>query len=306
MAPRASHLSKPVAVPATSHKLGSPFLRAYPPILASYGVSRDEFLSFLDRLNRASVASPPVQVLGLAGNLVSSVPIHTAQIVGGAVNAAATLTTFAMSKGKTEVLLRNINQSLFAPRGLKVEIARLDALAKLAGDIDPVTGVSNGPTQISAQERRMQVMEAWIQHLEISPLPQSDTPDNVWSKLHTTASERQRNKEEKKLLKGRKKAHKDFHKDSAEAERNLNKKMTELREEEQKVLRKEKGKKLGSELRKVEKERHKLEKEYGKEISKIEKDFQKDDKEQESIRKILWLLIQDLNDGNGSIHDEQI
>ncbi|KAK9780237.1 hypothetical protein SCAR479_02874 [Seiridium cardinale] len=49
-----------------------------------------------------------------------------------------------MSKGQTEALLRNINQSLFALRGLKVKIARLDALAKLAVNIDPFASVSNG------------------------------------------------------------------------------------------------------------------------------------------------------------------
>ncbi|KAM0817734.1 hypothetical protein AB5N19_03541 [Seiridium cardinale] len=63
---------------------------------------------------------------------------------GGAVNAAVALVTFAMSKGQTEALLRNINQSLFALRGLKVKIARLDALAKLAVNIDPFASVSNG------------------------------------------------------------------------------------------------------------------------------------------------------------------
>lgn len=313
--PRA--LLKPIAIPATSHKLGSPFLRAYPSVLATYGISHDIFLEFLDKLNRVSVASPPVQVLGLAGSLVSLVPIHTAQIVGGAVNAAANLSTFAMSKGQTEVLLRNANETLFAPHGLKVEVARLDAVAKLtgmpildaSGKVDknmsllaPIVATEGCEAEpVSVQQRRIEVMVPWIQPLEVSPLPELNAPDNIWSKLHAKASERQRGKEEKKLLKDRHKAHKDYDKDSKEAQDELDKKTRELFKEEQKILRKEKGKKLDSELRKVEKERHKVQKEYEKEMRSVEKDKRKDDKEEEGIRKILWVVIRNLNDGyNGN------
>ena len=68
------------------------------------------------------------------------------------------------------------------------------------------------------------------------------------------------------------------------------------------VERKEKGKKLDSELRKVEKERAKVRKEYEKEMRSVEKDKRKDDKEEEGIRKILWIVIRELNnDLNSSI-----
>lgn len=308
---RPRRLIKPIAIPATSHKLGSPYLRAYPSILATYGISRDSFLDFLDKLNRVSVASPPAQVLGLAGNIVSFVPLHTAQIVGGAVNAAANLSTYAMSKGQTEMLVRNANETLFAPRGLKLEVVRLDAVAKLtgmpilnaSGKVDknlsllaPIVDTEGCDTEpISAQQRRIDVMLPWIQPLEISPLPDVNTPDNLWSKLHAKASERQRGKEERKLLKDRKKAHEDYSKDSQEAQHELEKKTLELYKEEQKILKKEKGKKLDSELRKVEKERAKVRKEYEEEMRSVEKDKRKDDKEEEGMRKILWIIIRELN-----------
>lgn len=316
--PRALH--KPIAIPATSHKLGSPFLRAYPSVLATYGISSDVFLEFLDKLNRVSVASPPVQVLGLAGSLVSLVPIHTAQIVGGAVNAAANLSTYAMSKGQTEILLRNANETLFAPHGLKLEVARLDAVAKLTGMpilnasgkveknlslLAPIVATEGCEAEpVSVQQRRIEVMVPWIQALEVSPLPEMNAPDNIWSKLHAKASERQRGKEEKKLLKDRNKAHKDYEKDSKEAQYELDKKTRELFKEEQKILRKEKGKKLDSELKKVEKERQKVQKEYEKEMRSVEKDKRKDDKEEEGIRKILWVVIRNLNDDYNSPNPE--
>lgn len=309
---RPRRLIKPIAIPATSHKLGSPYLRAYPSILATYGISRDTFLDFLDKLNCVSVASPPVQVLGLAGTLVSFVPLHTAQIVGGAVNAAANISTYAMSKGQTQVLLRNANETLFAPHGLKLEIARLDAVAKLTGMpilndsgkveknlsvLAPIMEAEDLETEpISVQQRRVEAMVPWIQPLEVTPLPEINTPDNIWSKLHAKASERQRGKEEKKFLKDRRKAHKDYDKDSKEAQHELDKKTRELFKEEQKILRKEKGKKLDSELRKVEKEREKVKREYEKEMRSVEKDTRKDDKEEEGIRKILWIVIRNSDD----------
>ncbi|KAI3400772.1 hypothetical protein diail_1981 [Diaporthe ilicicola] len=317
---RPGRLLKPIAIPATSHKLGSPFLRAYPSILATYGISQENFLEFLDKLNRVSVASPPVQVLGLAGSMVSLVPLHTAQIVGGSVNAAANLTTYAMSKGQTEILVRNANENMFAPHGLKLEVARLDAVAKLTGMpilndsgkvekklsvLAPIVDTEDLEAEpISVQQRRIQVMEPWIQPLEVSPLPGIKPTDNLWNKLHAKASERQRGKEEKKLLKERRKAHEDYSKDSKKAQDELDKKTRELFKEEQKVLRKEKGKKLDSELRKVEKERDKVKREYEKEMRSVEKDKVKDDKEEEGIRKILWIIIRNLDDGyNGTTLD---
>ena len=48
------YLEKVVAIPATSPKLGSPFLRAYPPALEQFGIPQDVFLDFLDGLNRVA------------------------------------------------------------------------------------------------------------------------------------------------------------------------------------------------------------------------------------------------------------
>ncbi|CAJ2500583.1 Uu.00g034360.m01.CDS01 [Anthostomella pinea] len=94
---------------------------------------RAAFLAFLDGLNRVAVASPPLQILGLAGNALGLVPSGIAQIVGGAIDAAATLGTIVVSKGATGVSLRKANREIFGVRGLKVEVARLEALARVVG-----------------------------------------------------------------------------------------------------------------------------------------------------------------------------
>ncbi|KAJ4258850.1 hypothetical protein NW762_007937 [Fusarium torreyae] len=304
---------KPIAIPATSSKLGSPFLRAFPPILEDrYNFPREVFLRFLDDLNRAAVASPPVQILGLAGGIVSMVPLGTAQIVGNSVNAAANLSTFAMSKSRSELCIRKANKELFMPRGLKLEFAKLDAVARCAqipilnseGKIEKNTMIL-GPLEdaleqssMSAQQRRLQALEPWIAPLDLTPLPDLHVPDNFISKMHAATSERQRLKEEKKIEKDRVKAHKDWTKDSRKAQEDYEKEMRKIEKETLKVHKKcaKDPRELEKELKKLNKEREKCEKEYDKEMGKVDKDRQKDDKEEKGVRKVLWLLIRPLDD----------
>lgn len=290
-------------------------MRAYPPALTTYGVSRADFLGFLDDLNRCAVASPPAQILGLAGNIVSFVPLQTAQIVGSSVELAANVATYGVSKGRTEACLRAANTSLFAPRGLRAEIAKLSALAKIAGIpgvLDPATGKVNKKASMlapiesleeaqsqSAQHRRLHALDRWIAPLDLTPLPDIKQSSNALGKLHTMASERQRKKEERKVLKDRNKTFGESEKASKEAvkiEAEFEKDMRKLDGEEREVRIKEAGssRKLEKELAKIEKERAKLEKERDKDMGKLEEHRRKDDKEEKGLRKILWLIIRDL------------
>ncbi|KAG4257930.1 hypothetical protein FPRO03_02885 [Fusarium proliferatum] len=307
---------KPIAIPATSSKLGSPFLRAFPPILEDqYHLPREVFLRFLDDLNRAAVASPPVQILGLAGSIVSMIPLHTAQIVGNSVNAAATLSTYAISKSRSELCISTANKELFMPRGLKAEFTKLDVVARYArmpilnneGKIEknsvilgPLEDVSS-QAPVTVQQRRLQALEPWIAPLDLTPLPDLHVPDNFVSKMHASTSERQRKKEEKKMTKDRAKAHEDWTEDSRKAREDYEKEMRKIDEDLAKVQRKhaDEPRKLERELKKLDREREKCEKEYEKEMRKVDKDRRKDDKEEEGVRKVLWLLIRPI--GNESM-----
>ncbi|KAG9499527.1 hypothetical protein J7337_007983 [Fusarium musae] len=305
---------KPIAIPATSSKLGSPFLRAFPPVLENqYHLPREVFLRFLDDLNRATVASPPVQILGLAGSIVSMIPLHTAQIVGNSVNAAATLSTYAISKSRSEICLSTANKELFMPRGLKAEFAKLDVVAQYArmpilnqeGKIEknsmilgPLEDVS-AQSPITVQQRRLQALEPWIAPLDLTPLPELHVPDNFVSKMHASTSERQRKKEEKKMTKDRAQAHEDWTEDSRKAREDYEKDMRKIEEDLAKVHRKhaDEPRKLERELKKLDREREKCEREYEKEMKKVDKDRRKDDKEEESVRKVIWLLIRPIGNG---------
>jgi hypothetical protein len=300
------NLQQPIAIPTTSAALGSPFLRAYPIELEDFDIPPPDFLSFIDELNRVMVVSPPVRVLGLAGDIVGLVPLATAQIVGGAVSAAATITNVGMSKGRSELFIRESNKTLFAPRGLKVNIVKLEVVAKAAGiPILDTTGkiikdskllppVEDLETDLSGQQRRLMALAPWTSPLDLYPTEHQVIPGNALDKLHAYASERQRANEEKKVLEKRNKAHEDQIKDTEKIRKDYEKDMTKLAEEEEKVKRKEpkKPEKLERELRKLEEERVKVESRYDKEMSKLYGGKAKKDKAEAAMRKILWLLIQ--------------
>lgn len=197
-------LPKPIAIPSVNTELGSPYMRAYPPCLGDHGIPQDAFLRFLDRLNRVSAASPPVVMLGLGASVVSLIPEPTTAIVATAVDLTCQVSVYAISKGRTEILLAEANREIFGPRGLKVQIAKLEAVARIAGipvlddegkllssnpekqkkkkkDVD---GTIAPPTRLlapledihevhtlSAQHRRLRALAPWTMPLEFDGLP---------------------------------------------------------------------------------------------------------------------------------------
>ncbi|KIY02043.1 uncharacterized protein Z520_02181 [Fonsecaea multimorphosa CBS 102226] len=328
-------LPKPIAIPATLAKYGSPFLRAYPPCLAQYHISSTLFLSFLDTLNRVAVKSPPLQVLSLAGNIAGMVPLQTAQIVGGAVNLASEVSAGVIQHGRTEIELRRANTDIFGPRGLKVEIAKTEALAQLAGmdgvlDNDgklnkkaalllPLEGFDAGDAQgdVSGQQRRLDAMKPWIAELDITPLPEIDVPTNAMSRLNVKINERDRRNGEKKLVEKRQKVQREYEKEAGKAQREFDKEMNKINKDLDKHLREvddklaeatRKGK--SRDISKLEREREKILEKYDRERSKQEHDLQKemrgvekerlkDDKEEKNMRKLNWLVIREVNAWSG-------
>ncbi|KIX07422.1 uncharacterized protein Z518_02075 [Rhinocladiella mackenziei CBS 650.93] len=324
--PLRPRLSQVIAIPATVSRLDSPFLRAYPPALEAFSIPMSTFLNFLDNLNRVAVTSPPLQVLATAGDIVSFIPETTAQIVGASISAAAQISSAAISYGRTEIELRKANAETFGPKGLKVEIARIDAVARLTGMpilnsqgkvdkratlLKPLDELEEGGLTISGQQRRLDTMQPWIAHLEMTPLPETRELQNPLDEVSIKISERIRVKGETKLIKKRGQAHSeykreaekvrtDFDKEMNKIYRNMEKEMRKLDAEIDKVglsskpdtvakVEREKEKALA----KYEKQKRKEEKEYEKEMREIEKDQLSDDEEEKHMRKILWLIIRE-------------
>ncbi|KAJ5747257.1 uncharacterized protein N7511_008953 [Penicillium nucicola] len=191
---------RPIAIPAITSSFDSPFIRAYAPILKSYNLPKDSFLTFLDQLNKDISSSPPLQVLDATGGILNSVPIlFPLHWIGSAVSGLANLGSQGVSKSRTDSSIKTANRDIFGPRGLKIEIAKLDALAHLAGipildsqgkinreaplllQLQNVAG-ANSPgddgslqqqQEVDVSQRRIQTLGPWIAELEFDILPWS-------------------------------------------------------------------------------------------------------------------------------------
>ncbi|EED12164.1 conserved hypothetical protein [Talaromyces stipitatus ATCC 10500] len=193
-------IKKPIAIPAVDSSFDAPFIRTYAPVLKDYKLPQEVFLSFLDRLNKAISSSPPLQALDVTGGILNSVPIlFPLHWIGSAVSGLAKLGNTGVSKSRTDSLLKDANRDIFGPRGLKSEVARLDALAHIAkipildsrGKVSrqaplsqQLSAVEQRPgsfggakkdgelnTAIDAQQRRIQILQPWIADLEFDILP---------------------------------------------------------------------------------------------------------------------------------------
>lgn len=188
--PSPSH-DRPIAIPAIDAARESPFLRAYAPLLNQHNIPKREFLTFLDELNEAMSCSPPMQVLDATGGILKSVPIlFPLHWIGNVVSGLASLGGQGISKSRSDSTIRQANKDLFAPHGLKAEIAKLDALAHIAkipildsqGKINkqaPLIRQWNelfiAPVdesqELDLQQRRIRVLQPWIAELELDIKP---------------------------------------------------------------------------------------------------------------------------------------
>lgn len=189
---------KPIAIPAVDSSFDSPFMRAYAPVLKDYKLPQEVFFSFLDRLNKAVSSSPPLQVLDATGGVLNAVPIlFPLHWIGSAVSGIAKLGNSGVSKSRADSLLKDANKDIFGPRGLKIEVAKLDALAHIAkipildsrGKVSrqapllqQLSAVEARPESsaaaegniemaMDAQQRRLRILQPWIADLELDILP---------------------------------------------------------------------------------------------------------------------------------------
>jgi hypothetical protein len=141
-------------------------------------------------------------------------------MIGAPLEASSHLAAYGISKGRSELSLKDANQKLFAPRGLKVDIVKLEVVAKIAGVpilneegkvdkntqlLEPIKGIQ---AELSAQQRRIITLAPWTSPLELMPDDHRIVPDSMLDKMHAAASDRQRRKEESKSFEKRVKAQK--------------------------------------------------------------------------------------------------
>ncbi|KUJ15006.1 uncharacterized protein LY89DRAFT_784042 [Mollisia scopiformis] len=126
--PMNSDLQKPVVIPQQTNifmiKTFSPFARAYSPAFSTLPnpIPKDEFISFIDGLNKAFISSPIFQAAHVVGGGLLGSQILPAQAVGGVFQVVSVLGSAGVSVIRVRRYMKKANANIFAPRGLIVKI----------------------------------------------------------------------------------------------------------------------------------------------------------------------------------------
>ncbi|KAI5121179.1 hypothetical protein M0805_005980 [Coniferiporia weirii] len=126
-------LAVPLCIPQTTPGATTLFTRAYSPELQASGIEMDDWIKFIDALNLAHTASPPLRVVDMAGMVIGLVPYHWAMIASTCLQVVAKTGIHIISKSLTDRLLRRANAEYFAPRGLRVRICKNAAMRQIIG-----------------------------------------------------------------------------------------------------------------------------------------------------------------------------
>ncbi|KAJ3782059.1 hypothetical protein GGU10DRAFT_276320 [Lentinula aff. detonsa] len=123
----------PLCIPRISVNANpaSAFARGYNEALESVGITQEMFLSFIDGLNLAIVASPPLRVVNVVGQIIGFVPNHWTMVASMIVTTSAQVGMRVLSKTLTDRYLRAANLNLFKPRGLSVRLCTTPAMLRL-------------------------------------------------------------------------------------------------------------------------------------------------------------------------------
>ena len=299
-------LQKPIVIPATTGKLGSPFLRCYAPILEQYHFPRDVFLKHLDALNRVAVASPPLQVLGFADEFSKVLPLPPVHLVGSIIGGFSRLGTNGVTYGRTEMYLKDLNKDVFGPRGLKIEVANMKAVAKLSnmpvltadGRLDRNTRLLDDlqPHELattSGHQRRLRALTPWIEEVEVIP----DIPEKtgMLRNMSTKMSEHDRKRHEKQLLRNRKQWHDQHTQEMDRLQREHDRRMDEMDGKEADIMREERMEKKEAKMDRLMREKERSEREFETRKNELERRRSDGDQEEQEMRNTRWLVITNLN-----------
>ncbi|KAI5121177.1 hypothetical protein M0805_005978, partial [Coniferiporia weirii] len=126
-------LAMPLCLPQATSGPNSLFVRAYSQELQASGIEIDDWMRFIDGLNLAMTASPPLRVVDVAGMAIGFVPYHWAMIASIAIQTAAQTGIRVIAKTLSDRLLRRANADYFAPRGLRVRLCKTAAMRQIVG-----------------------------------------------------------------------------------------------------------------------------------------------------------------------------
>ncbi|KAF9894969.1 hypothetical protein FE257_004593 [Aspergillus nanangensis] len=94
------------------------FVRAYAPVLGDCGISQDVFVRFIEDFFQASKASPWIDVVYVAAEIIGFFPETAAQITSAIIQTIAGAAREIQSRHRANTFLDRVNRDLFIPRGL--------------------------------------------------------------------------------------------------------------------------------------------------------------------------------------------
>lgn len=119
-----------------------PFSRAYAPELRRYGISRAQFLQFIDDLNDAWLAPAFWQTASKLGNILSMTPTVETQAIALGLQATAEYRAHKASKKATADFLSRANPELWERRGLHAQVLSTKEMMMRVGAPETMMKVS--------------------------------------------------------------------------------------------------------------------------------------------------------------------
>lgn len=219
-------------------------MRAYVPELAAHGIREADFVTFIDGLNEAFIAHPIFQGLGIVGGVMSMFyGITPVQWAGAGLQVASGVASIATSYLRTRAYMKAVNQDLFHPSGLhlnimtttnmmkkvgcpedKLQLPPLESNSDLDQDIwsDAKSTVEASDTSSPAQDdprmRRVKALQGYVMPIDLD-VPAAVAPDSLFRRMGAARAAKQMRNQERKMTKQRTKGETKFQKKSRAAEK---------------------------------------------------------------------------------------
>jgi hypothetical protein len=187
----------------------SPFLRAHAPALQSRGISRDDFVTFIDGLNECFIAHPVFRAANIVGQVLTlAYGAQPVQWAGMGLQLASGVISAATSYARTRAFIKAMNADLFHDAGLHVHILTTKKmLEKLGLPNDKIELPSLEQGDDAPVMRRLKALEGHISPLDLD-VPVAVQPDGLFRKMGAAQATKSSQKQNDKLEKRREKVDK--------------------------------------------------------------------------------------------------
>lgn len=203
----------------------SPFTRAYIPELEVHGISRNDFVTYIDGLNEAFVAHPTFQGLGIVGGVLQmAYGVQPAQWAGMGLQVAAGVASAATSYARTRAYVKATNRNLFHPAGLHINVLTTKKMLAKVGfpeermHLPPVetegdllkpgmkakeaarAATEEASDQNDPRMRRLEALKGYVTPFDMN-VPAQVEPDNLFKRMGAAQAAKMEKKQTRKSLK---------------------------------------------------------------------------------------------------------